>query len=137
MGLGSLLLLSGAVFAGSAHRADDSLRAAPSGSQREKASSEPTRSPGIEGFGGGEVEIRGESPEASGEEGALPSAAGDEAEDLPSADPSADEDEAGDDSRGPGSQDGHDGRGGDDEAGHRDHGGGHDDDGAGHGGEDD
>jgi len=139
MGLGSLLLLSGAVFASqSGHRADDRLQAAPSGSQEASESAEPSRSPDVDGFPGGQVEDASHSPEASPED-----EAGDDDNASPSASQLADEDRGGedgtsgpggeDDNSGPGGgEDDHSGPGGgDDDAGHDDH------SGPGHGGEDD
>lgn len=107
LGVGSLLLLSGAVLAAQSGRpADDGARPAASASAND-ASAAPSRSPEVDPFQGGEVEDASESPEAFAEDGARPSAEEHE-----------------------GAQDDHDADSGDDEGGGEDHG-------AGHGGEDD
>jgi hypothetical protein len=89
MGLGSLLLLSGAVFASqSGSRADDRLNAAPSSSQEASESAEASQSPEINPFQGGEVQDASESPDASPED-----EPGDDDVAGASANPSADEDQ--------------------------------------------
>jgi hypothetical protein len=142
MGIGSLLLLSGAVFASqSGSRGDDQIQADSSASQEASEAAVPSGSPEVDAFQGGEVEDASESPEASPEDTAGDQQGQDEQgqdgqgqdEQGDSASPSADEsqDEQGDsedsgdgssqdegDSSGSGSDDsGHDGSGSGDSGG--------------------
>ena len=112
MGLGAFLLLTGAVFASqSGNRADDSLQAAPSGSQEASESAEPSSSPDVDAFTGGEVEDASSSPEASPED-----EPGDDDNANPSASPSVDDDRGEvDGNSGPGGDDDHSGPGGGDD----------------------
>ena len=141
IGLGSLLLLSGAVFASqSGSRADDRLNAAASSSQEASESAEASQSPEINPFQGGEVQDASESPDASPED-----ELGDDDVASASANPAADEDQGqedqqagpadADDSAGPGessaADDSFGAAGSDDNSGHdgpSDHGDGGNDD---------
>jgi hypothetical protein len=130
MGLGSLLLLSGAVLAaGSGSRADGRPLATASASEHARTSTEPSRSPEIDAFVAGEVDEASESPEASPQGEAMDATGDDEAEDGSFASTSTQE--GGHDGSAPDAQDCHAGSGG------REHDSCHDDHGAGHGGEDD